>query len=280
MTDDKFFFDTRAKAYVRYVMSELNISASKLAKMADLAPTTLTRALNDPTHKYTLSMSTMGKIYQATGINFHPIFESKDTAELNLAPYSRPDFYNEKDWGAGSNVSEEELNTLGNSSTIVVGETAAGVWKAQEIVTLEDAGAVFLTIPNMKKSDLFALKVGDETGEPFVRAGEYVICVRRKALSWSLSHGDLVVVERWIKEQQVMELTLRRIVQTDEGKAFLRFDNSNAKIKDDLPIDPSLEDSETVRIIGEVKYAVRSVHNETMEDEARRGGLRRTKISP
>lgn len=56
------------KAYVRYVMERTGLSATALAKKADMPSTTLTRPLNNPEHKFSLSSTTIEKIARATGI--------------------------------------------------------------------------------------------------------------------------------------------------------------------------------------------------------------------
>lgn len=56
--------------YVRTVMARTGLSATALANRAGIASTTLTRAMNDPHHKFQLSLSTLQKIQAATGIPF------------------------------------------------------------------------------------------------------------------------------------------------------------------------------------------------------------------
>jgi len=56
--------------YIREVMSRTNMSATALAAKAGIASTTLTRALNSPDHKFRLSLTTLTKIRDATGVSF------------------------------------------------------------------------------------------------------------------------------------------------------------------------------------------------------------------
>ena len=49
-------------AFVREVIDRRGISLGALAIAAKIAPSTLTRALNDPSHKFTLSTKTIQKI--------------------------------------------------------------------------------------------------------------------------------------------------------------------------------------------------------------------------
>jgi phage repressor protein C with HTH and peptisase S24 domain len=56
--------------YIRQVMAQRGLSASALAAKAGVSSTTLTRALNSPDHKFRLSLTTLNKIRDATGIEF------------------------------------------------------------------------------------------------------------------------------------------------------------------------------------------------------------------
>lgn len=271
-------FDTASKTYVRFVLDELMLSPTALAKKAGIAATTLTRALNDPTHKFNLSMTTLEKIAKASGISPQPFFAAKDFADLSMIPYAAHDLYNES-WGAGANADGHELLVSDSSSTIVIGETAAGLWKAPELADVETHGTVLLTVPNVRKVDAFALRVGDESGAPFLNPGEYAVCVRRRALKWTLGHGDLVVVERWINNRQLMELTIRRVVEVANAKPVLRFDNLNAKLKEELQVSESFDDTEDLKIIGAVRYAVRDINDPTLDEEIRRRNLIRMQVA-
>lgn len=272
---DPNYFDKSAKAYVKFVLDELKISPSRLAKMANISPTTLTRALNDPTHKFSLSMTTLGKIYKACGINFHPFFESQDFAELSLAPFTSKTMYDDS-WGSGANATEDDLAKVSEGSTIVIGVTGAGIWKTPELVRIEDEGLILLSVSGVREADTFALRVGDDTGEPFVHKGEHVICTRRKAEKWSLGHGDLVVVERRRDEGYLMEITLRRVIETPNGNPHLRFDNPETKIKEIIEMDHDFKDRADLKIIGSVNYVVRRASDDSFTDEAYRYGFRRT----
>lgn len=56
--------------YIRQVMAQRGLSATALAAKAGISSTTLTRALNSPDHKFRLSLTTLNKIRDATGIEF------------------------------------------------------------------------------------------------------------------------------------------------------------------------------------------------------------------
>lgn len=75
------------KAYVRHVMEVTGLSATALAKKAGMPSTTLTRPLNDPDHKFSLSNSTIEKIASATRITLASFLSQKGgVRELDRVP--------------------------------------------------------------------------------------------------------------------------------------------------------------------------------------------------
>ncbi|MND22641.1 hypothetical protein D3C80_130240 [compost metagenome] len=262
---DNDFFDTRAKTYVKFVLDEMKVSPSKLAKMAGLSPTTLTRALNDPTHKFTLSMSTIGKIYKASGINFHPFFESGDFVELSMAPYDRQDFYDEETWGEGSNIVREEPPVEG--STAVIGEAIAGTYTYPRIASVGEFGALWLRVPRSTQSNSFAVRAGDNNMAPYIKPGEYAVCLRVTEDKSVLTHGSMVVVERWTASPRLMELTLRRLVMPENARPYLKYENTIDPKEDLVEISEDLSNTDDLKIIGVVLYAVRYVDNTVMREE-------------
>lgn len=74
-----------ARRYLLHVLTSLDVSAARLAALARLAPTTLTRFLNSADHKFNLSTTTLEKIRDATRLPFAPFFASDDEA-LGITP--------------------------------------------------------------------------------------------------------------------------------------------------------------------------------------------------
>ncbi len=263
-SDDPNFFDARAKTYVRYVLDELKLKPSGLAKMAGLATTTLTRALNDPTHKYTLSMSTLAKIYKASGVNFNPFFETNDFPALSMIPYASRDLLDES-WGENANEVSRDVENDGDT-TLVIGEASVGIWIEERIGKLEELGTLWVSIPKTTGLEAFALKMADESAEPFIHKGEYALCRRRRP-SDTLRHGDLVVVERWNSFPRMMELSVRRLVHIEGEDPYLRADNQADRYSYRVFPRPDLHDTDAVKIVGIVTLAVRHVWDEKMNDE-------------
>lgn len=56
--------------YLRHVLAEVRLSAGGLAKLAGVAGSTLTRRLNEAEYKFVLSMPTIKKIEDASGISY------------------------------------------------------------------------------------------------------------------------------------------------------------------------------------------------------------------
>lgn len=271
------FFDTRAKTYVQFVLDELKISPSKLAKMSKLSPTTLTRALNDPAHNFTLSMSTLGKIYKATGINFNPFFESEDFVALSMSPYERDDMYDEEKWGQGSNGPSEELPVEG--STRIIGKVSADTWVNPTVALIEDFGTIWLRVPRSTTANSFAVRVGDNMMTPFINPGEYAICLKVGEDKSVLSHGSMVVVERWTKSPRLMELTLRRLAIPENADPYLKFENVIDPKEHLIELPPNLQNSDDLKIIGVVLYAVRYTDNVVMREEDYERRLEKYKAS-
>lgn len=77
-------FDSAALSYIRHVMTEKNMSAAALANVSGISPSTLTRALNNPKHKFTLSTKTLEKIASFSNISPAPFFNG-DSAIDDIA---------------------------------------------------------------------------------------------------------------------------------------------------------------------------------------------------
>ena len=56
--------------YLEHLEAALGKRLSAIAEMADIASTTLTRPVNDRSHKYTLKETTLDKVAKATGIPY------------------------------------------------------------------------------------------------------------------------------------------------------------------------------------------------------------------
>src|SRR5207249_8741620 len=114
-------FEAAALAYVRYVLAETDLKPGALAQKAGISASTLTRALNDPKHKFTLSMRTIERIANASGINPASFLEAKDSTELTTGLFHRTDLSSR---AAGGVEEDKYLDKFGKNYTLIVGEIA------------------------------------------------------------------------------------------------------------------------------------------------------------
>ena len=77
----------RQRDWLRRAMELSDLSATALAKKADLAQTTLTRFLGDPEHGSALSARTISAIEQASGHPFADLLPAMAVHEGDASPY-------------------------------------------------------------------------------------------------------------------------------------------------------------------------------------------------
>jgi len=100
------------KAYVRHVMEVTGLSATALAKKAGMPSTTLTRPLNDPEHKFSLSSSTIEKIATATRISLSSFLAQRGgSRDFDRVPL-------DEDWRSTSDSDGEGYDRDSYSPTI------------------------------------------------------------------------------------------------------------------------------------------------------------------
>jgi len=265
-------FDAAALAYVRYVLEEKNLKPGALASKAGISASTLTRALNDPNHKFKLSMTTLQKISDYSGINPAPFLEAKDAAELTTGIIHRQDLYRESD-------PDEYLNRYGTRLTLIVGDIAAGVWKEPSPINLFDYGPLSLTSTFHEPKDCFGCIVRDNSATMIAEEGDVLFCVRidDKRLEgiesiglekFGNKHGlgtGPVIVERRSKDEFKIELTVRFIKRRQDGTWDLvsasredHFDPADSKRPKIQKINlPKYTGTDEYKIIGTVEWVVR-----------------------
>jgi transcriptional regulator with XRE-family HTH domain len=238
--------DLAALAYLRHVLLQTKLSPSALAKKAGLASTTLTRALNDPDHKFALTTTTLQKIAEASGINPAPFLQAEDVAELSMAPILRPErIYEDRRWGTkffgAPNV------------TPVVGEIAAGKWIEPEVYPPAKNGFIDLVAsPPATASDCFCVVVADDSFDVYARPGDFLFCYRAEGPPVS----DLVVVERRDAKNFKIELTARHIKKRLSGGWILEPSVTHGQPFEAVELD-SLEGTPKLKIIGYVRWILR-----------------------
>jgi len=265
-------FDAAALSYVRYVLGELNLKPGALAQKSGISASTLTRALNDPKHKFKLSMTTLQKIADFSRINPAPFLEAQDTAELTLGTAHRPDLYK-------SGSPNEALNNYKLDVTLFIGDIAAGQWKEPSPFNYYDYGALRLTSVHHSPKDCCAYAVCDDSADMIAAMGEALFCIRidkaeeerienliakNKDSMWG--YGP-VIVERRSKDAFKVEITARMIRRRRDGipgwelVSLHRADHSKAD-KKKAPLIPKVfidryGGNDEFRVLAAVQYVLR-----------------------
>lgn len=241
--------DLRAGAlrYLRFVLKELKLSPTGLAKMAGISSTTLTRFLNSDEHKFTLSTKTMQKIAEATGINPAPFLAGKNEPDIAKSVYYSSEVYNES-WDT-----PDEDNTP--QSTVVVGEASAGNWREVELMDIYKHPPLLIGSSIYRPSECFAVVVRGPSINFVAQDGDYLFCVRRDAMKRDFQSGDLVVVQKTSEDGLQVEVTAKRLKHS-KGRWELWPESDDPRFKEPLVVD-DLEGDDHIAFLGDVLYVVR-----------------------
>jgi hypothetical protein len=259
-------FDAAALAYVRYVLEDKHLSPGALAKNSGISASTLTRALNDPKHKFKLSMSTLEKIAEFSGISPAPFLEARDSADLTTRVTRHT-------------VAQEhtELGTKGLEPhhTLVIGETGLGQWKEPSVINYFDYAPISLKSTLYEPKDCFACFCGDDSADLIADHGDIFFCRRvTNEVSDSFQNAPPhfraagsgpVIVERRSRDAFRIELTCRLIKRRHDGMWDLlsagRSDNfeEEAIARPKVPrlIQERFIGNETLKVIGIVEWVIR-----------------------
>lgn len=237
-----------AARYIRYVLGELKISPSRLAKDAGIAPTTLTRFLNDTSYKFTVSTTTIEKIAKASGINPAPFFDSKTQADIAKVAYYHTGGVYDASWG-------DQGNEPSKKTTVVIGEVAAGNWREMEIFDIMEQPPLGVDLSFYESKDCFALVVRGESINRIARDGDYLLCVRRDAMKWPFNSGDLAIVQRSREGGRLIEVTAKQLKKiNDEWELWPVSDDE--RFKKPITVE-SLDDTQEITFVGIVQFVVR-----------------------
>lgn len=236
-----------ASRYIRYVLTELKLSPTALAKAAGIASTTITRFLNDTEYKYTISTTTIQKIAAASGINPAPFMDAKSESDIAQLAYYTPTKIYDESW---PDTKDQEGKT-----TVVIGEVAAGQWREMEIIDIGDHPPLDLDLSFYLSSQTFAMIVRGESLNRVARDGDYLVCVRRDAMKWDFASGDLAIVQRSRESGRIVEVTAKRL-KAQNGKWLLCPDSDDPRFQSPLEV-KSLDDTAEVTFVGVVHFIVR-----------------------
>ena len=255
-------FNAAALAYLRYVLKVTDQSATALARQAGISSTTLTRPLNNPDHKFTITTKTIEKIAAVSGISPAPFFEAKNLAELNLGAHP-------------TKVANRELWDIGeweNGNIQVIGAVEVGVWRE---IGPEPAYNLYVRAPlpflstEYKQDKCFAVEVRDTSVNNHARAGDFLFCRKSKHESDARA-DDLVIIETRKENDLLYELEARRL-RYKRGKWFTEIESTDPRFEKLTPLYYGEDDMDSptstppkpamtrIRILGVVEWVFRPV---------------------
>lgn len=237
-----------AERYIRFVLDSLNLSPTKLAKEAGIASSTLTRFLNDPQYKFTVSTTTIEKIAKYSGINPARFLESKTQADIAQAAYFHNGEIYDSSWG-------DQSGEPSTKTTVVIGEVAAGNWREMEILDIMEQPPLAVDLSFYDSKDCFAVVVRGESINKIARDGDYLLCVRRDAMRSGFRSGDLAIVQRSREGGRLIEVTAKRLKNVD-GFWELWPVSDDERFQKPL-VAESLDDTQEISFVGLVEFVVR-----------------------
>lgn len=231
-----------ATDYVRFVMSKLAMTPHALAKVAGLAPTTLTRPLNSTDHKFTLTTTTLDKIRHATGYDYAP-FLSQDMDTIARTLDQLPTL--------GYQAEVEAVGRLKVDQIPVIGEVAAGVWREVQFQTDEPFFALpFIPSEEAWIGNILGLVVRGESLNKIARDGDILLAEAVQRTGTKARDKDLVVVERRRDQDGIIEVTAKRL----RGRQLMP-ESTDQRYQ--TPLVLGEHENEIVQIIGIVHYILR-----------------------
>ena len=227
--------------YIRWVLERTRLSASGLAKEAGLSNTTLTRPLNDPEHRFTVTTKTLERIRDATNIDFAPFLAKKmDAVDRTF------DRIHGRNYEVGETSSVEPFESIP-----VMGEVAAGVWREVQFQSQEPLFALPL-IPTYREWKLHVIGavVRGESLNRVARDGDILIIESVAQTGHTPRENDLVLAERSRDQGGIFEVTAKRLV----GSKLVP-DSDDPRYQEAITIGE--HENETMQIIGIVHFVVR-----------------------
>lgn len=238
-----------ALAYLKFVLQELDCSPSALAKSAGISSSTLTRPLNSPDHKYSISTSTISKIAAVSGINPGPFFESTDVVARTLAIKKESDDAREK-------YRDENFDTSKIDYLPIIGELSPGDFRENRDLGWSYYGIKFVTILNRPREEVFGVYVRGSCADMIASDGEVLLCERRHSLPDPMSSSVAVIIEKTTAGGSLIELSA--CVPQRRGKEWILRNASKDPIFDmEIPVSELSRSDQNVKVIGIVRYVVR-----------------------
>lgn len=210
-----------ARDFLRRALQETGLSPYALARKAGVAPTTITRPLNDPAFKFVPKQATLTKIAEAAGLT---------------AP----------------RLGEPSLSIEAVTQRVpLIGEVRAGAWtEVQDEPRVEELLPVHL--PEYLGASLFAVRVAGRSMDLKYQEGTVVIAV--PPAEAGVRVGDDVIVRR--RQGALAETTLKEVARGPDG-SYMLCPRSSDKSFQPIHIERgSAANQDGPEIIGVVIYSI------------------------
>jgi SOS-response transcriptional repressor LexA len=209
-----------AREFIRQALAKTGLSPYKLARLAGIASTTITRPLNDPTFKFIPKQATMAKIAEAAGLTPPKLSEPS----LKVEPVTQ--------W------------------VPLIGEVRAGAWaEIPPEPVVEETIPVHL--PEYQRASLFAVRVAGRSMD--LRYVEGTVVIALPPAEIGVRVGDNVVVRRC--RSGLAETTLKELVQEADGSYSLHPRSSDPSFQP-IPLARNRDADDGPEVIGVVVYSI------------------------
>ena len=251
-------FDVAALAYVRFVLEQMHISPHKLAVGAKIAPSTLTRALNDPDHKFSLSGKTIEKIAEFSGINPASFLEAKDVAQLSTEHIFTPEaVFNKEKWGDQSWPGFPGTEPGEPRVTLFAAVVESGKWKEPAVLDITYFPPVLYRHSAYSPRDCFACFVRGNSADMFARDGDTLYCVRFEVSSQTkYRNRHVVIVQTERRDEFLIEISCR-IIEPNRTGGWIMHGASHTKEYHKPVFIHDLSSIKSMKILGFVDCVLR-----------------------
>lgn len=217
-----------ARAFLAHAVEASGLSPYALSKKAGVAPTTITRPLNDPAFKFTPKLATLQKIAEAAGIDL-------PAGVVTTA-------------GPPSSVTELPL----------IGPVQAGAWLALDDTVQDEPRMLTAAVdPRYPHAPQWLREVrGDSMNARGIEPGHFVHIADFGATGINLNTGMIVEVTRTRDDGSLREVTLKEVEITPQGvKLWPR--STNPRWKDPVILDDGQGSDVVVQVTGLLLMAMR-----------------------
>ncbi len=236
-------FKAEGLAYLRLVIERTGKTATELARLVPVNPTTFTRPLSDPKHKSAIKFQTWATLSAKTGV---PLPQSLVAADRAARP------------------APTELRLP------IRHEVAASGFVARDDLPQTPFGFRRLApIPPYEFEEQWLERVISDSMDRLIPVDAEIHVVSAEGLRYAPRHNDIVVVERTRGQGALVERTVKQIAITPDGKIELWPRSHNPRWSAPIQITKPDDDPEhvTVQIVGLVLRAYINFHEPPEQDE-------------